>query len=56
MMSQTTTPKPQSIILSRVTPAEYYTTKAAEYYTTKAAEYYTTNYDSAILYKEISKY
>jgi hypothetical protein len=48
MMSQTTTPKPQSIILSRVTPAEYYTTKAAEYY--------TTNYDSAILYKEISKY
>jgi hypothetical protein len=42
MMSQSTTPKPQSIILPRVTPPEYYTTKAAEYYTTKAAEYYTT--------------
>jgi hypothetical protein len=36
--------------------AECYTTKAAECYTTKAAEYYTTNNDSAIFYKEISKY
>jgi hypothetical protein len=39
---RTTTPKLQSIILPRVTPPEYYTTKALDYYTTKAPDYYTS--------------